>query len=133
MNEIALRLGQHLRSLPSAVSALAGVLDHIAVAGKLVARELSRAALRGELGDAGRINIQGEAVKKLDVWANDIVVRALESSGLVSIVVSEEMDEPLYLGEAPYVVCIDPVDGSSNLDINGVVGTIFSIRPRRGA
>jgi fructose-1,6-bisphosphatase I len=52
---------------------------------------------------------------------------------LVGIVVSEELDEALYLGEGPYVVCIDPVDGSSNLDINGIVGTIFSVRRRRAA
>jgi fructose-1,6-bisphosphatase I len=133
MNEIALRLAQHVRAEAAGVGAVAGVLEPLAVAGKLIARELSQAALLGHLGETGAVNVQGELVKKLDVWANDVVVGALRASGLVSIVVSEEMDEPLYLGEAPYVVCIDPVDGSSNLDINGVVGTIFSVRPRRGA
>jgi fructose-1,6-bisphosphatase I len=133
MNEIALRLAQHVRSATFGAGDLAVVLNQLAVAGKLIARELSQAALVGRLGDAGRINVQGEVVKKLDVWANDVVVRALEASGLVGIVVSEELDEPLYLGEGPYVVCIDPVDGSSNLDINGIVGTIFSVRRRRGA
>jgi fructose-1,6-bisphosphatase I len=132
MNEIALRLAQHVRSATFGGGDLAVVLNQLAVAGKLVARELSQAALVGRLGDAGRINVQGEVVKKLDLWANDVVVRALEASGLVGIVVSEELDEPLYLGEGPYVVCIDPVDGSSNLDINGIVGTIFSVRRRRG-
>jgi fructose-1,6-bisphosphatase I len=131
MNEIALRLAQHVRSATFGGGDLAVVLNQLAVAGKLIARELSQAALVGRLGDAGRINVQGEVVKKLDVWANDVVVRALEASGLVGIVVSEELDEPLYLGEGPYVVCIDPVDGSANLDINGVVGTIFSVRRRR--
>jgi fructose-1,6-bisphosphatase I len=133
MNEIALRLAQHVRSPTFGGGDLAVVLNQLAVAGKLIARELSQAALVGRLGDAGRINVQGEVVKKLDLWANDVVVRALEASGLVGIVVSEELDEPLYLGEGPYVVCIDPVDGSSNLDINGIVGTIFSVRRRRGA
>jgi fructose-1,6-bisphosphatase I len=133
MNEIALRLAQHVRASTSGVGEVAGVLDQLAVAGKLIARELSQAALVGRLGETGTVNVQGESVKKLDAWANDVVVRALEASGLVSIVVSEEMDEPLYLREAPYVVCVDPVDGSSNLDINGVVGTIFSVRRRRGA
>ena len=132
MNEIALRLAQHVRSAAFGVGDLAVVLNQVAVAGKLIARELSQAALLGRLGEAGRINIQGESVKKLDLWANDVLVRALEASALVSIVVSEEMDEPLYLGEGPYVMCIDPVDGSSNLDINGVVGTIFSVRRRLG-
>ena len=133
MTEIALRLAQHVRSATFGGGDLALVLNQLAVAGKLIARELSQAALVGRLGDAGRINVQGEVVKKLDVWANDVVVRALEASGLVGIVVSEELDEPLDLGEGPYVVCIDPVDGSSNLDVNGIVGTIFSVRRRTGA
>ena len=133
MNEIALRLAQHVRSAAFGGGDLAIVLNQLAVAGKLIARELSQAALVGRLGDAGRTNVQGEVVKKLDLWANDVVVRALEASGLVGVVVSEELDDPLYLGEGPYVVCIDPVDGSSNLDINGIVGTIFSVRRRRGA
>jgi fructose-1,6-bisphosphatase I len=132
MNEIALRLAQHVRSATFGGGDLAVVLNQLAVAGKLIARELSQAVLLGRLGGTGGVNVQGEQVEKLDLWANDVVVRALEASGLVSIVVSEEMDEPLYLGEAPYVVCIDPVDGSSNLDINGIVGTIFSVRPRHG-
>jgi fructose-1,6-bisphosphatase I len=132
MNEIALRLAQHVRSAAFGIGDLAVVLNQLALAGKLIARELSQAALLGQLGQTGRTNVQGEQVKKLDLWANDVVVRALEASGLVSIVVSEEMDEPLFLGEGPYVVCIDPVDGSSNLDINGIVGTIFSVRLRRG-
>jgi len=132
MNEIALRLAQHVRSATFGGGDLAVVLNQLAVAGKLIARELSQAALVGRLGDAGRINVQGEVVKKLDLWANEVVVRALEASGLVGVVVSEELDDPLHLGDGPYVVCIDPVDGSSNLDINGIVGTIFSVRRRGG-
>jgi fructose-1,6-bisphosphatase I len=131
MNEIALRFTHHLRT--QAPGDLAIVLEQLALAGKLIARELARAALAGQLGATGATNVQGEAVKKLDVWANDVAVEVLEASGQVGVVVSEEMDEPLYLGAtAPYVVCLDPVDGSSNLDINGIVGTIFSVRRRRG-
>jgi fructose-1,6-bisphosphatase I len=133
MNDIALRLAQQVRSPGSGLGDLAVVLEQIAVAGKLIARELSQAALLGRLGETGRTNVQGEHVKKLDAWANDVIVRALEASGRVSIVVSEEMDEPLDLGDGKYVVCIDPVDGSSNLDVNGIVGTIFSVRLRLGA
>lgn len=132
MNEIARRFAQHLSAEASHLGDLSVVLRQLALAGKLIARELGRAALIGQLGQTGRVNIQGEQVKKLDLWANETVVRALEASGLVGVVVSEEMDEPLYLGEGRYVVCIDPVDGSSNLDVNGIVGTIFSIRPRQG-
>jgi fructose-1,6-bisphosphatase I len=133
MNDIALRLAQQVRSPGSGLGDLAVVLEQIAVAAKLVARELSQAALLGRLGETGCTNVQGEHVKKLDAWANDVIVRALEASGRVSIVVSEEMDEPLDLGDGKYVVCIDPVDGSSNLDVNGIVGTIFSVRLRLGA
>src|SRR5262245_50938396 len=131
MNATALHLAQHLRVEAPHLGDLSIVLDQLALAGKLIARELSRAALIGQLGQAGRVNIQGEQVKKLDLWANETVVQALDASGEVSVVVSEEMDEPLYLGEGRYIVCIDPVDGSSNLDVNGIVGTIFSVRPRR--
>ena len=136
MNEIALRLAPHLRAEAGEIGDLAVVLDQIAVAGKLIARELGRASLIGQLGLTGDVNVQGEAVKKLDVWANDVMVRVLDASGLVCTLVSEEMDSPLHLAErcaeGKYVVCFDPVDGSSNLDVNGIVGTIFSIRRRRG-
>jgi len=135
MNEIALRLAQHLRTEAGGIGDLALVLDQIAVAGKLVARELARASLVGRLGTTGAVNVQGEVVKKLDVWANEVMVKVLEASGLVCTMVSEEMDAPLHLAErcaqGKYVVCFDPVDGSSNLDVNGIVGTIFSIRRRR--
>jgi len=136
MNEITLRLAQHLRTEADGPGDLALVLDQIAVAGKLIARELSRASLVGQLGLTGDVNVQGEKVKKLDVWANDVMVRALEASGVVCTLVSEELDDPLHLAErcpdGKYVVCFDPVDGSSNLDVNGIVGTIFSIRRRHG-
>jgi len=80
------------------------------------------------------VNVQGEQVKKLDVLSNEIMVEALTASDLVCTMVSEEMDEPLHLdgacGRAPYVVCFDPLDGSSNIDVNVSVGTIFSILRR---
>lgn len=129
-------LQEHLQGAggPDAVE-LTILITQLAVVGRIIARELARAALVGQLGTTGETNVQGEKVKKLDVWANDVVVRALEETGLVSTLVSEEMAEPLRLRRTSprgrYVVCFDPVDGSSNLDVNGIVGTIFSIR--RGA
>ena len=130
-------LAEHLAARPGADSPdLARIIGALADAGQEIARELARAALIGRLGTTGGTNVQGEVVKKLDVWANDVVVRVLTGTGLVCTMVSEEMEEPLHLDdrcrEAGYVVCFDPVDGSSNLDVNGVVGTIFSIRPRPG-
>ncbi len=126
---------QAQRAHPEATGDLTTLLAQISLASKAISRELGQAALAGTLGTTGQVNVQGELVKKLDVVANEIMVEALEESGLVSTIVSEEMDEPLYLEKAgpraKYVVCVDPVDGSSNIDINGVVGTIFSIRRRK--
>src|SRR6267142_1286301 len=105
----------------------------LASAGVKIADALARAAVDGRTGGTGTVNVQGEAVKKLDLWANDAVRDALAATGAAYLLVSEEIEAPLELGGAGgYVVCFDPVDGSSNLDINGVVGTIFSIRARSG-
>ncbi len=134
-----LTLSRHVlqaqRAHPEAGEEFAALLTQIALAAKVIAREIGRAALAGTLGATGAVNVQGEQVKKLDVLSNEIMVEALTASGLVCTMVSEEMDEPLHLGpactRAPYVVCFDPLDGSSNIDINGVVGTIFSVGRRR--
>src|SRR2546425_2796035 len=114
MNEIALRLAQHIRGEAAhGIDSLGAVLAQLAVAGKLIARELAHAALAGRLGTTGEINVQGEVVKKLDVWGNEVVVRALEASGHVCLMISEEMEQPLHLaercGDAEFVVCFDPV------------------------
>src|SRR5689334_6888711 len=137
MSGTATTLRPHLRTVRDRQGGNVGiVLDALADAGLRIATELQRAALHDRLGDTGTANVQGEQQTKLDVWANDVVVDALTKSGVVCTMVSEEMDEPLHLAhrcdDARYVVCFDPVDGSSNLVVNGVVGTIFSIRPRRG-
>ena len=127
---------QAQRAHPEAGEEFAALLTQIGLAAKVIAREIGRAALAGTLGAAGTVNVQGEQVKKLDVLSNEIMVEALTASALVCTMVSEEMDEPLHLDAAcrrgQYVVCFDPLDGSSNIDINGVVGTIFSIRRRGG-
>jgi fructose-1,6-bisphosphatase I len=108
----------------------------LAAAGVKIADELARAALVGQLGTTGDTNVQGEKVKKLDLWANDVVVEALDATGRACTLVSEEMEEVRHRREpcatGGFVVCFDPVDGSSNLDVNGIVGTIFSILPKRG-
>jgi fructose-1,6-bisphosphatase I len=115
---------------------LGTLLLHISLAAKLISRELNRAALVGMLGNTGEVNVQGEQIKQLDIWSNDILVSALKETRLVCTVVSEEMEAPLHFDRncvaGAYVVCIDPVDGSSNIDTNVTVGTIFSVRRRRG-
>jgi fructose-1,6-bisphosphatase I len=134
-------LFQHLSAEQERFAAATGeftaLLTQISHATKIIARELNQAGLVGRLGYTGEVNVQGERVKKLDRWSNDIFVEAMKESRAACILVSEEMDEPLHLTECckegKYMVCFDPIDGSSNTDINGVMGTIFSVRRRRGS
>jgi fructose-1,6-bisphosphatase I len=114
--------------------ALARVLSELSIAAKQLERDVSRAALVGRLGLAGGANISGDSQKKLDVYADDLMVGALAVTGLVAAVVSEEREqvEPLDAPDAPFLVAIDPLDGSSNTDVNGSVGTIFSVLRRHG-
>jgi fructose-1,6-bisphosphatase I len=112
-------------------------LRDIGIAAKIVNREVNKAGLINEiLGDAGTTNVQGESQKKLDVYANDQFITALQSGGECCVVVSEENDEHVNIDseiskDAKYIVAIDPLDGSSNIDVNVSVGTIFSIYRRK--
>ncbi|MEO8347478.1 MAG: class 1 fructose-bisphosphatase [Acidobacteriota bacterium] len=120
---------------PGATGELSLLLMRLGVAGKRIARELSVADIRRTHGSAGTENVQGEDQKKLDVLANEILIETFDYGGLVSFAASEELEEPhVYRGGADgarYLVLFDPMDGSSNIDVNGTLGTIFSIRPRR--
>ncbi len=122
---------------PASASAaeLALVLDRFAVAARRISGALARAGLTGAHGSAGSENVHGEEQKKLDVVANDILLETFDGAGLVAMAASEEMEEPFSYGDrsarAPFVVAFDPMDGSSNIDVNGTLGTIFSIRRRR--
>jgi fructose-1,6-bisphosphatase I len=120
---------------PGATGELSLLLMRFGVAGKRIASALSRAGLTGALGAAGSANVQGEDQKKLDVVANEILVETFDYGGLVTLAASEEMEEPFLYASDPerarYAVLFDPLDGSSNIDVNGTLGTIFSIRSRR--
>lgn len=116
-----------------AAGELSTLLGHMAGAAQVLTRQLRRAALAGQLGVAGVQNSTGDAQKKLDLIGNETVVEAFANTRLVAAIVSEEMPEamPLASGSnARYILCIDPLDGSSNTDINGPVGTIFGIYRR---
>ena len=126
------------RQQPRARGELSVVLLQLAFAGKITFRTPSAgAALDGWLGPTGERNVQGEATKKLDAFGNDTIVEAFARNELVAALVSEEMDEPRQIAcgkRASYVLCVDPLDGSSNSDVNGVVATIFGVyRPPRDA
>jgi fructose-1,6-bisphosphatase I len=111
------------------------ILGRIAFIGRRLSHDIARAPLLGRLGLAGGDNVSGEAQKKLDVVANDLLVEGFSGIGSIAMILSEELDEPLLPdggGGGAYVLCIDPIDGSSNTEINGPLGTIFGIYRRRG-
>ncbi|MGB1008180.1 MAG: class 1 fructose-bisphosphatase [Thiolinea sp.] len=115
----------------SATGEFTGLLNDIATACKKIAALTSKGALVGVLGAAGSENIQGEEQKKMDIITNDIFIEALENNGYVAALASEEMEEvynlPADKPRGKYLVTFDPLDGSSNMDVNVSVGTIFSI------
>ncbi|TDS13758.1 class 1 fructose-bisphosphatase [Sphingobacterium paludis] len=120
---------------PYAKGELSRLLRDIGIAAKVVNREVNKAGLVDILGDAGQINVQGEGQKKLDVYADEQFIKALQSGGECCVVASEEHELPVDIDSelsrnAKYIVCIDPLDGSSNIDVNVSVGTIFSIYRR---
>jgi len=126
---------ENQKDFPFATGELSQLLTSIRLAAKVVNREINKAGLADILGAMGSENVQGEAQQKLDVMANDTFMRALRSMGQVCGVASEEeehfvaFDDDIH-SDARYVVLMDPLDGSSNIDVNVSVGTIFSIYRR---
>jgi fructose-1,6-bisphosphatase I len=128
---------QQLQSFGPEAQDLSAIMSRIALAAKLISRRLSRAGLvEGALGFTGDVNVQGEAVKKMDLFANEVFIAVFKQSGLVCQLASEEMEKPYYIPEncpiGRYTLLYDPIDGSSNVDINLNVGSIFSIRQQTG-
>jgi len=119
------------RKHPEATGALSGLLYEIALAAKMIAREVNMAGLIDVLGGTDRMNVQGEEVKKLDEWANDVIYRALDHGGYLCCMASEEEEGIIPIPEefptGNYCLLFDPLDGSSNIDANVSIGTIFSI------
>ncbi len=119
------------RRHPEAGGDLNALILDVALACKAIAKRVAHGALAGVLGAEGRTNVQGESQQKLDVIANDIFLRATEWGGQVAGLASEELDEPYPIPPAyprgKYLLSFDPLDGSSNIDVNVAVGSIFSI------
>ncbi|GAB3828905.1 class 1 fructose-bisphosphatase [Pontibacter rugosus] len=115
-----------------ATGELSQLLRDIALAAKIVNREINRAGLLDVTGAYGQQNVQGEDQQKLDVIANIRFIRALRNGGEVCTIISEEEDDIIQTGnhKGKYIVAIDPLDGSSNIDVNVSIGTIFSIYRR---
>lgn len=116
---------------PGATGEFSILLTQIGLVGKMIAQDLRRAGLINILGSTGETNVQGETVKKLDEIANDTFVKVFHHSGLVSILASEEMEQSLQLPhqwpDGKYMLLFDPLDGSSNTDVNMPLGSIFSV------
>jgi fructose-1,6-bisphosphatase I len=113
---------------------LALIMERIELIAKRITRQLAAAGLTGELGYTGATNVQGEQVKKLDEWGNQVFLDAFEQGYPVCSLISEEMDEPHHYSvncrDNSYCVLYDPIDGSSNTDVNGSLGTIFAVKKR---
>jgi fructose-1,6-bisphosphatase I len=127
-------LEEQRRHHPHATGEFSWLLSGITLAAKVIAAQVRRAGLVDVLGATGDRNVQGETVQKLDVLANQALLHCLGARGNVAVMASEENEEPIVVPRdrqhGRYVVVFDPLDGSSNIDVNVSVGTIFSILER---
>jgi fructose-1,6-bisphosphatase I len=126
---------QQLRQFPQATGELSSLLRDIGLASKRVNVEVNKAGLVDILGDAGTVNVQGEDVKKLDVFANNQFMGVLQHGISCAGIASEELDDFVAFDDevsknSKYVCLFDPLDGSGNIDVNVSIGTIFSIYRR---
>ena len=126
---------QETRKFPQATGDLSALLRDIGLAGKIINNQVRRAGLGDILGKHGATNVQGEEQMKLDIFANDTLINILKNCTECAGIASEENDDHLsyedtYSKDAKYVVLFDPLDGSSNIDVNAPIGTIFAIYRR---
>jgi fructose-1,6-bisphosphatase I len=119
------------RENPEATGAFTTLLNELIVAAKVISREVNKAGLVDILGATGQINVQEEQVQKLDVFANQIIIERMQHIGQLWCMVSEEdpdlIDIPSQYPKGDYILLFDPLDGSSNIDVNVSIGTIFGI------
>lgn len=124
-------LVEQQRNNPVITPDLRLIVESVASACKAIGVAIGKGELAGVLGGAGSDNVQGEAQKKLDVISNDILIRTKQANGTLAAMASEEMDEiyliPTEYPQGDYLLTFDPLDGSSNIDVNISVGTIFSV------
>ncbi len=122
------------RQIPGATGDFTGLFQQIALAAKIINSRVRQAGLAGILGLTGARNVQGEEVQKLDEFANNVLVRQVEAGGHLCVMASEEVDDPIRIPDqyptGKYVLLFDPLDGSSNIDVDISIGTIFSIHRR---
>lgn len=124
---------EHLKDHPES-HALVTVMNDLSSIGKTISSHTNRAGLVGILGATGSENFHGEEVQKLDIFANDLCKSVLKNNPHIAAMASEEEDDPVDMGqdgaEGEYVIAFDPLDGSSNVDVNVSIGTIFSVHKK---
>jgi len=138
-SETTLSIGRHLvdqeRSLPEATGEFTSLLWDLTIAFKIISREVNKAGLADILGLSGRTNVHGEEVQQLDLFADQTIFMAMDHGGHLCLMASEENEEVLKIPEqfrkGKYILLFDPLDGSSNIDVNVSIGTIFSILRRK--
>lgn len=125
----------HQKRSPAATGVFTQLLYDLIVAAKIITRNVSSAGLLDVLGDTGEVNVQGEHVQKMDQYANNVMIHRMERSGALCLMASEENADIIPISnkfaQGEYVLIFDPLDGSSNIDVNVNVGTIFSIYKRK--
>ncbi len=128
---IVQHIREQQRAFPTATGDLSWILSGIALATRIIQSYVRCAGIVDVLGSLGKENVQGELVQKLDIVANETILRCLAYRDIVGIMVSEEDDEPTIVKSpaepGKYTVLFDPLDGSSNIDVNVSIGTIFSV------
>ncbi len=122
---------------PGATGEFSSILQELIVCAKIISREVTKAGLVEALGLTGKKNIQGEEVMKLDEFANETIIKNMSHTGHLCVMASEEMEDPIPIPEkypkGRYVLLFDPLDGSSNIDANAPIGTIFSLYRRKSS
>ena len=120
---------------PEATGVFSGLMNEIIVAAKVISREVNKAGLVDVLGKTGEVNVQGEEVQKLDDFAHTTIFQKMDHTGYLCAMASEEIEELIDIPEkhpqgGKYTLAFDPLDGSSNIDVNVSIGTIFSIHKK---
>ncbi len=136
---LGITITQHIlrqqRQNPDATGAFTTLLSELIVAAKVISREVNKAGLVDILGSTGKINVQNEQVQKLDVFANAIIIERMQHIGQLCCMGSEEVADlieiPSEYPKGNYILVFDPLDGSTNIDVNVSIGTIFGIYRRK--
>ena len=133
-NTLARHIYEEERKYPHATGELSDLLHDLSLAAKVISLEVNKAGLVDILGFTGSSNVHGEQVKKLDVYAHEMLIKAMDHGGHLCVMASEEDENIIHIPEkfniGKYVLLFDPLDGSSNIDTNVSIGTIFSIYRR---